>query len=49
MPLPHFLIIGPPKAGTTALHSALAAHPQLFMSSVKEPREYVWRSSPTSS
>jgi hypothetical protein len=41
MSLPHFLIIGPPKAGTTALHSALAAHPQLFMSSVKEPRFFL--------
>jgi hypothetical protein len=46
MPLPHFLIIGPPKAGTTALHSALAAHPQLFMSSVKEPRFFLGSGKP---
>lgn len=41
MPLPDFLVIGPPKAGTTALHSALAAHPGLFMSTVKEPRFFL--------
>ena len=41
MSLPDFLVIGPPKAGTTALHSALAAHPQLFMSAVKEPRFFL--------
>jgi hypothetical protein len=46
MPLPHFLVIGPPKAGTTALHSALAAHPQLFMSSVKEPRFFLGNGKP---
>ena len=37
MPLPDFLIIGAPKAGTTALHAALATHPALYMSPVKEP------------
>ena len=37
MPLPDFLIIGAPKAGTTALHAALATHPVLYMSPVKEP------------
>jgi hypothetical protein len=41
MALPDFLVIGPPKAGTTALHSALAQHPQLFMSAVKEPRFFL--------
>jgi Sulfotransferase domain len=41
MPLPDFLVIGPPKAGTTALHSALAAHPQLYMSGIKEPRFFL--------
>ncbi len=30
--MPDFLVIGAPKAGTTALHSALARHPGLFMS-----------------
>lgn len=37
MPLPNFLIIGPPKCGTTALYATLARHPQVFMSPVKEP------------
>jgi len=35
--LPDFLLVGAPKAGTTALHVALARHPQLYLSSVKEP------------
>lgn len=35
--LPTFLIIGPPKCGTTALHAALDRHPQIYMSAVKEP------------
>lgn len=41
MPLPDFLIIGAPKAGTTALHAALAQHPALFMSHVKEPKHFL--------
>jgi hypothetical protein len=41
MPLPHFFLIGAPKAGTTALHSALATHPQLSMSRVKEPKFFL--------
>jgi hypothetical protein len=39
--LPDFLVVGAPKAGTTALHAALATHPQLFMSRVKEPRFFL--------
>jgi len=39
--LPDFLIIGAPKAGTTALHAALAGHPALFMSPVKEPKFFL--------
>jgi Sulfotransferase family len=39
--LPEFLIIGAPKAGTTALHDALAAHPQLYASPVKEPKYFL--------
>jgi len=38
MPLPTFVIGGPPKAGTTALWSLLARHPQVFMTQTKEPR-----------
>ncbi|MEI6620634.1 MAG: sulfotransferase [Actinomycetes bacterium] len=41
MAVPDFFIAGPPKAGTTALHSALAGHPELFMSPVKEPKYYL--------
>ena len=41
MGLPDFLIIGVPKAGTTALHAALAKHPDLFMSRVKEPKFFL--------
>lgn len=36
MTLPNFLIIGAAKSGTTALHSYLAQHPQVFMPSTKE-------------
>jgi hypothetical protein len=39
--LPDFLVIGAPKAGTTALHAALTTHPQLFMSAVKEPKFFL--------
>jgi len=38
---PDFFVIGAPKAGTTALHSALARHPQLYLSPVKEPKFYL--------
>ena len=41
MALPDFLLIGAPKAGTTALHVALARHPQLFLSAVKEPKFFL--------
>jgi hypothetical protein len=41
MALPDFFVIGAPKAGTTALHAALAAHPGLFMSRVKEPTFFI--------
>ena len=41
MALPDFFIIGAPKAGSTALHSALAHHPGLFLSPVKEPKFFL--------
>ena len=41
MPLPDFLVIGAPKAGTTALHAALARHPALYLSPVKEPKFFL--------
>lgn len=34
---PNFFIVGAPKAGTTALVSYLADHPQIFLSEPKEP------------
>ncbi|MCW2838146.1 MAG: putative sulfotransferase [Marmoricola sp.] len=43
---PDFFLIGAPKAGTSALHSALAAHPHLFMSRTKEPKYYMCGDSP---
>ncbi len=39
--MPDFLVIGAPKAGTTALHAALARHPGLFMSAIKEPKFFL--------
>jgi Sulfotransferase family len=41
MALPDFLVLGAPKAGTTALHVALSRHPELFMSDVKEPKYFL--------
>ncbi|MGY1685503.1 sulfotransferase family protein [Geodermatophilus sp. SYSU D00867] len=39
--LPQFVLAGAPKAGTTALHAALATHPGLYLSPVKEPKYYL--------
>ena len=39
--LPQFVIAGAPKAGTTALHAALATHPALYLPPVKEPKYYL--------
>lgn len=41
MALPDFFLIGAPKAGTTALHAALAQQPGLFLSPVKEPKFFL--------
>jgi sulfotransferase family protein len=45
---PDFLVIGTPKGGTTALHSALVRHPRLFMSPVKEPKFFLCDGAPPS-
>jgi hypothetical protein len=37
---PNFFIIGAPKCGTSALHGYLSAHPQVFMTEIKEPHHY---------
>lgn len=41
MGLPDFLVIGAPKAGTTALHAALARHPELYLCPIKEPKFFL--------
>jgi hypothetical protein len=41
MALPDFFVAGAPKAGTTALHAALAQHPGLYLSPVKEPKFFL--------
>ena len=44
---PDALSIGAPKAGTSALHAALAQHPQIYASPVKEPMYYMcWDAPP---
>ena len=42
MTLPNFLIIGAQKSGTTALYRYLSQHPQVYMSSVKEPHFFAF-------
>ena len=41
MALPDFVVAGVPKSGTTALHAALARHPGLFLSPIKEPKFFL--------
>jgi hypothetical protein len=38
--IPDFFVVGHPKSGTTALHSMLSKHPQIFVG-LKEPRYFV--------
>jgi hypothetical protein len=46
-PRPDVLIIGAPKAGTSALHAALTQHPEIYASPVKEPKYYMcWDAPP---
>jgi hypothetical protein len=40
MKKPNFFIVGAPKCGTTALYEYLKTHPQIFMSSIKEPHYF---------
>lgn len=42
MKMPNFIIIGAPRAGTTALHYYLTQHPQVYMSSQKEPNFFAF-------
>ena len=43
---PDFLVIGAPKAGTTALHAAVAQHPDVFVSNPKEPKYWLCDGAP---
>ncbi len=43
---PDFIIIGAPKAGTTALHSALALHSDVFTTTPKEPKYWLCGDAP---
>jgi len=45
-PGPDAVVIGAPKAGTSALHAALARHPQVHASPVKEPKYYLCTDAP---
>src|SRR5262249_38614960 len=40
--MPTFILIGASKAGTTACYYHLKAHPEIFMSRVKEPRFFLF-------
>jgi hypothetical protein len=46
--LPDFLLLGAPKCGTSALHAALARHPELFLSEPKEPKFFLTDGPPPS-
>ncbi len=41
MALPDFILIGAPKAGSTAVHSALVQHPDLYLCDPKEPKYFM--------
>lgn len=40
MPLPNFIIFGAVKSGTGALYQYLKHHPEIYLSSIKEPRYF---------
>ena len=42
MTLPNFLILGAARCGTTSLHYYLAEHPNVCMSSIKEPNYFLF-------
>jgi hypothetical protein len=42
MKLPNFLIIGAKKSGTSSLYYYLKSHPDIFMSSIKEPAYFCY-------
>ena len=46
MPLPDIFVIGAPKAGSTAVHAALASHADIHMSVPKEPKYFLCGDTP---
>ncbi len=40
--MPHFVVIGAAKAGTSTLRAALRAHPRVFLPAVDEPGFFAW-------
>jgi hypothetical protein len=44
--LPNFFILGAARCGTTSLHYYLAEHPDVSMSSIKEPNYFLFRQTP---
>ena len=42
MPFPTFLIVGAPRAATTSMHYYLAQHPDVVMSTTKEPNYFLF-------
>lgn len=40
--IPNFLVIGAARSGTTSLHHYLGAHPEIYMSPVKEPNFFAF-------
>ncbi len=46
MRLPDFLVIGAPKAGTTALHHYLRQHPQIFLNPLKDSHFFLFDGKP---
>lgn len=43
MRFPNLFVVGAMKAGTTTLHQVLSAHPEIFMSRVKEPKFFAFQ------
>jgi hypothetical protein len=39
--MPNMFVVGAPRAGTTAIYDFLAAHPNVYMSPIKEPNYFV--------
>lgn len=45
-PMPNFFVVGAAKAGTSALHSILQQHPDVWLGRMKEPHYFAWRADP---